>query len=495
MRHDGRVSADRQLRKQLGAWYTPMELVDHVLDHVLDPLLREAAPGTTVSVLDPACGDGRFLAAARNRIERSGRVARLTGVDVDPLAGRAARAALGPAAEVVKSDALTRRWGGRRFDVVLGNPPFLTPLSSAHGVRMTGRAGGPYADAAAEFLALATRLARSDGGRIGLVVPLSIISTRDAAPVRAEIEHRGRIDWFWFAPRPVFDAEVRTGALGIVLGGDRAPVRRTHGKRFVERSPIDPPATDVGADLTTWSWLVSDQLGVPPLPTIVTRGTVGELAACGGDFRDEYYGLVGAVEEAGGGTPTGPPLVTSGLIDAGVCHWGERETRFAKAVYGRPVVRVERLAGPMAAWARQRLVPKVLVASQTRVIEAVADPAGAWLPGVPVVSVTPRDPADVWHLAAALTGPVASAWLAQRAGGSGLSAHSLRISAPVLAELPLPAGSLDEAIAELRAGRVGACAVAVTAAYGVTGPAAAELLEWWFSASRVPRPTPRRVRR
>ena len=45
-------------------------------------------------------------------------------------------------------------------------------------------------------------------------------------------------------------------------------------------------------------------------------------------------------------------------------------------VTDRRVVRVERLAGPMAAWARQRLVPKVLVASQTRVIEAVADPAG-----------------------------------------------------------------------------------------------------------------------
>ena len=63
------------------------------------------------------------------------------------------------------------------------------------------------------------------------------------------------------------------------------------------------------------------------------------------------------------------------------------------------------------------MVPKVLVASQTKVIEAVVDEAGRAVPGTPVVSVEPTDPeVDVWHLAALLTSPVATR--TARAGGS-----------------------------------------------------------------------------
>ena len=475
-------------RKRLGAWYTPDSLVSHVLDEVLDPLLAARPAGGEVSVLDPACGDGRFLAAAAARITAAGRRAVVCGIDIDATAVAAARAACGEGARIVKADALARRWGGRKFDLVVGNPPFLSPLAAIHGVRLTDRSGGPYADAAAEFLALALRLARPDGGRVGLVMPLSIVATRDATPVRDLIADAAELDWFWFAPRPVFDAEVRTCALGLVMrraADDTAPadrpVRRTSGKRFV-RQP------DASARLRepTWAWLLADQLGIPPLPSLTTAGTLGEFGVFTADFRDEYYGLAGAVEEAGDAlTPAQAPLVTSGLIDAGVSRWGERSTRFLHVEYARPVVRVDRLTGPMAAWAAQRLVPKVLVASQTRVLEALADPEGRLLPSVPVVTITPNDPTDVWRIAAALTGPVASAWLAARASGTGMSAHALRVSAPVLAGVPIPAGSVDAAVAALQVGEIERCARLVTAAYGVDDEAAEPLLAWWLSGARV----------
>ena len=113
-------------------------------------------------------------------------------------------------------------------------------------------------------------------------------------------------------------------------------------------------------------------LGVPPLPALATDGTVGDRAPCSLNFRDEYYGLVPAVSDDG----DGPPLVTSGLIDPGRCLWGDRPVRFAKREFAAPRVELARLDTSMRAWARRKLVPKVLVANQTRIIEAVADPDG-----------------------------------------------------------------------------------------------------------------------
>ena len=189
-------------RKQRGAFATPPELVELVVANTL-PAVR---PGQRVTVLDPACGDGRFLTAAAARIAAAGAVPLVTGVDIDADAVRAARRAVAagpgaPSARFRRADALHHDWGDERFDVVLGNPPFLSQLaasttrggSSRHG-------GGPYADAAAEFLALAVRLARPGGGRVGLVLPQSILASRDAAGVRSDVDRRAELIWSWWSP-------------------------------------------------------------------------------------------------------------------------------------------------------------------------------------------------------------------------------------------------------------------------------------------------------
>ncbi|MFN8017150.1 MAG: DNA methyltransferase [Acidimicrobiales bacterium] len=62
-------------RKTTGAYYTPDELVEELLDSALDPVLDEAEAAEDpekalldVTVLDPACGSGHFLIAAGRRI-------------------------------------------------------------------------------------------------------------------------------------------------------------------------------------------------------------------------------------------------------------------------------------------------------------------------------------------------------------------------------------------------------------------------------------------
>ncbi|MFA9565716.1 MAG: hypothetical protein ACERLM_13565, partial [Acidimicrobiales bacterium] len=137
----------------------------------------------------------------------------------------------------------------------------------------------------------------------------------------------------------------------------------------------------------------------------------------------------------------GMPLVTSGLIEPAEVRWGRTSCRFARRRWAAPVVDGEALRThdpDLGSWVDARCRPKVLVASQTRIIEAVADAAGNLVPSVPVVSVEPEDPADLWRVAAALLSPAASAWMLHHRAGSGLSADTIRVSARSVTGVPLP---------------------------------------------------------
>lgn len=444
-------------RKHRGDYPTPPFLVDLVVEHTVPA----AGPGDHLRILDPACGDGRFLVAAGRRARESGASVELVGVELDAATATAARTALTAAgfedAVVHVGDALSRSWD-RTFDVVVGNPPYLSQLAAATtrgGASALG--GGPYADACAEFLALAVRLVRPGGGRVGLVLPQSILASRDAGPVRREVAREAVLTWTWWSRERVFDAQVLVCALSF--------------ERRAE--PVDP-----GPD-AHWGHVVADALGVPPLPALTTAGVLGERARLTANFRDQYYGLVPAVADGA----DGPPLVTSGLIDPGRSAWGMRDVTFARQRMRRPAVDLHRLSPAMRRWAHAMLVPKVLVANQSRVIEAVADPAGSWLAGVPVVTARPADPTLVPHIAAVLTSPVATVWAWHRAAGTGLSADTLRLGPRWLAELPWPAGGVDAAASALAAGDVEGCGHAVQEAYGLEP--GGSLATWW--ACRLPR--------
>lgn len=360
--------------------------------------MREAVFPGARSVLDPACGDGRFLSATG--------LPEQTGVDIDP------------ATAFVHDDALSRDWGDARFDVVVGNPPFLNQLSSLTSRGGRSRfGGGPYADAAAEFLALAVRLARP-GGRVGLVLPQSLLSTRDAAGIRAAVDGAAALRWMWWSDTRMFDADVRVWAGVWEVGGAPGDVRRSFGPDFRALDPMPMPAQ--------WSALLTGS-------TMAAHDgpVLGDIASFTVDFRDQYYGLVGAV----GDDVDGPPLVTSGLIDPGVCRWGHKPVRFAKQQYAAPRVALDRLSPALQRWAGQRLVPKILVANQTSVIEAVHDPDGAWLPGVPVITCVTDRPEQVLDV---LASPAANRWVHHHAAGSGLGAGTVRLTPRLLASVPLP---------------------------------------------------------
>ncbi|MDQ3311191.1 MAG: N-6 DNA methylase [Actinomycetota bacterium] len=464
-------SAEAAQRKRTGAWYTPPDLVDRLVSGALE---RWRLPeGRPVRVVDPACGDGRFLLAAARALEAVAADIEVTGWDIDPDAAASAGAALTAGAPPSRTvtvrcgDALGHDWQRAHYDLVIGNPPFLSQLATSTSRRRVGVwGGGVYADAAVDFLAMALELTRRHGARLALVLPQSVLSSRDAAPVRAEIDRRARRTWSWWSPGHHFDAAVLVCALVF---------ETTDSHR--DLTPLLASDRDENRG-SSWTGIVAAGLGIPGVPPLDASGSLGDRATLRANFRDEYYGLVPGVVDGG----DGPPLVTCGLIDPGRLLWGARSARFARRELAEPRVTIDRLSPAMQAWAHRKLVPKVLVASQTRVLEAVADPEGTLLPGVPVTTVTPlplvTDDATraVWEIAAVLTSPVATVWAWHQHAGSGLSASAMRVGPRTLAELPWPEGSLDDAVDALWSGDVTRCGRLVDAAYGVDDD---ELFDWW----------------
>lgn len=421
-----------------GSFYTPAPLVDWVLDHALAD-----ASGTT-TVLDPACGTGNLLRAVVRRLGPSA-LGRVHGVDLDPVAVAITRLLLrievpdaGPA-DLERLEQAVRVGDGLAphpaapFDVVVGNPPFGGRLRPRAPV--PGAAPAAYTDTSAVFLQHALGLV-ADGGVVALVQPLSLLAARDAGPVRAAVRERGAVTDFWSSTVPVFPGTPVLTCVPVVRVGARQGPVRTHG---VE---VDLPERE-------WGALHAPALGVP-LVAPRTAGVLGDLGPCTADFRDQYYGLAPHVREGGAGAP----LVTSGLIDPATSRWGTTTTRFAKQDWRSPIVDLDSLRadGRLASWAEARLVPKVLVATQGRIVEAVVDVEGAWLPSVPVVTVA-VEPSRLWHALAVLLAPPVVALAATRYAGTALSATAIKLSARQVAALPLPA-DLDAWDAGARAARL-----------------------------------------
>lgn len=160
-----------------------------LLDGRRDPQLAAALDGLTV--LDPACGGGALLAAAARLALGAGARLALRGIELSPLAARAARerlALLGAEAAIAIGDALARPFPPA--DLVLMNPPFLRheaipPREKARAVRASGLPR--QADLSAHF----TRVALRASPTCALVWPEGLDTARSAAPLLAEARARG----------------------------------------------------------------------------------------------------------------------------------------------------------------------------------------------------------------------------------------------------------------------------------------------------------------
>jgi adenine-specific DNA methylase len=193
------LPARREVRKGLGAFYSPVGLVE--------PIIRWAVANSGDVILDPSCGDGVFLQAVARRLLTLGAPRheagkQLVGIDLNPGAIEVTSQGL----QRVLGSRMFRLHGQDFFDVtardlqsgdppgvnaVIGNPPYIRyqkfagaargralERSLAAGVSLPALTSSwaPFVVHAATFL--------SPGGRLGFILPAELVHAAYAEPVR-----------------------------------------------------------------------------------------------------------------------------------------------------------------------------------------------------------------------------------------------------------------------------------------------------------------------
>lgn len=260
-----RGGAARASRRSLGQVFTPPRLARLVAAEVLGPLAA-AAGGRPLIVLDPAAGDGAFLAAAAEVAAGLGVAVALIGVERDPVLAAACRARL-PAATIHEAEVLLAAPALPLADAVVGNPPYVRSIRlkasdpalwSALRGRFAASAHGEW-DLYGVFLEQALAWVRP-GGRVGLVTPSRWLTAAWARRLRAVLGASGAVRTIVdFGAAQVF-ADATTYASVVVLERGAACQRATlvaGGAGGWRRHGFEPMRADGGS----WLAAASERVG------------------------------------------------------------------------------------------------------------------------------------------------------------------------------------------------------------------------------------------
>lgn len=228
-------------QKLSGAYYTP--------NQVVSSLVKWVVRSSTDRLLDPSCGDGRFIAAHTNSV----------GIEQDPQAAARAIAAA-PWALVHEGDFFA--WAANtheRFECAAGNPPFIRYQSFAGEVRQRALAlcrgmGAEFTGLTsswAPFLVAVTGLLEP-GGRMAFVTPAEIGHAPYSAPVLEHLVSHFRSVHVVAVREKLFPdlSEDCWLLFAEGYGGSTAEIRFTALERFTP-SPI-PPKTFERVSVAEW---------------------------------------------------------------------------------------------------------------------------------------------------------------------------------------------------------------------------------------------------
>lgn len=206
---------DVSRRKATGAFYTPPELADFVVDR---GLARQDAP-ERVSALDPSVGGGVFLDAVARRFGgESDPALELVGVDIEERALSTTEDVLSEygrtvSVELDHDDFFRWRWSamGANFDLLVGNPPWGLTSSEANESPL-------YRDLALDFVHHGIPLL-DDRGCLGLLLPGTWLFSRSDTEFRDFLLGLDRpVDVYRISPDWFPDATFTVEPVVLVVG-------------------------------------------------------------------------------------------------------------------------------------------------------------------------------------------------------------------------------------------------------------------------------------
>jgi len=240
------------IRRALGQWFTAAP-VARLAIAALAPF------DTRLRVLDPTCGDGAFLAAAR-----AGGLSRLTGVEIDRDAAATARARVA-GAEIVDGDLLAPGLVDSlgTFDLVIGNPPWVRAGRILPAIKRDRAALlahdwpdldsavidgiARHADVAATCLLRALRFV-APGGRLALVVSTALLDADGAAPLWQAVDRVAAVRAIVIAPAERWFADAAVNPM-LVIAERRTADDSPSAPRLLRLAvPTETAARAVGLD-------------------------------------------------------------------------------------------------------------------------------------------------------------------------------------------------------------------------------------------------------
>ena len=431
----------RAQRRALGAYYTPPEVVRLIVDLALQPAIEEAS-GASLRVIDPACGAGEFLEAAAERmIRRFGSAAGVFGIDIDAQAIAAARQRLPGECAVWCGDGLDEQAvTNRSFDVVIGNPPYLSIRQLAkslqageiESLRRRFRTARGNFDLYVLFIERALALLKP-GGRCGFVVPNKWATLDYARACRELLLERTTIEHVvdLSAERVFASASVYPHV--VVFRKQPAAADHRVLPHSVRQSSLSPGGFSFVQPLDVESRVLTQPLGAMARLSCGTAGYAAKkIARC---LIDTSSG------EAGANHPRlrcglVSDFITSGNIDRYAIRLGD--VRYMGRTYQRPQLPAD---APELSAAKRRLFasPKIVIAGMSRRIEAAWEEQGLAL-GVQVYAASDFA-VDPHFLLAVLNSKLLSYLFATRFAAKRLAGGYLAINKGQLEKLPIVAGT------------------------------------------------------
>jgi len=461
-------------KKTGGAYYTPAQLVDFVIENTVR-IWAEGLP----TVLDPACGGGVFLLAAYQELldRRSQAMGRsltraereqilldcIHGVDIDPQAVAVTQLSLllklrenqPPSQQSLpdlsrnihcgnavidkdfglndssqvnplswqKSFPKVLQSGG--FNIVIGNPPYVDsermtkylPGWRRYCTKHYKSATGNW-DFFCVFIEKALTLCRPDG-LISLVVPNKLASADYAAEARSLLTTTSEIITLHdYSQSVAFEAAVY-------------PLVFVAKKRIGQIKKQESGAVWAIAATVQQSQLL-DRLRdhFPKLEAIAQVSGAATVA--------EAYAMQELIEE--GQTLEGQPddhlrMVNSGTIDRYCFLWGKKPMRYLGQSYLHPViVESDRLPPKRLQQAKQA---KIIVSGMTQRLECALDQDGSFLAGKSTSIIFTSQTCDLYYLLGVLNSRLISFYLKSYFIGNSLKGNYLRIGSPQLRQIPI----------------------------------------------------------